>query len=471
MMFSKKQKLSFSLPFWLLVLLFSIVAFTGGSSRADTQSLAILWPTSIVFCGMGLLSIRREHLSAFRWPIYLFGALFSLAMLHILPMPPALQQILLGRSIIAEIDLGAGLAESWRPLTLSPMNGLSGVASMATPLAVLLLAVQLGQDERRRLLVYILGIGILSAVFGLIQIISGAQSPFYLYRITNVGSAVGVFANRNHAAVFLSAMFPLLSTFVSMKTADASKQETYRLAAIGVGAVLMTLIIITGSRSGLVLGAVGLGGAALLYQKRTFRGTERRGRTVLKTGMSAWIGGLGVLLIVVLAVSFSRDEALDRTFSISSADDSRSEFWASAYTMLWQHLPFGSGTGTFPDLYQISMPNELLRGNYANHVHNDYIEFILTNGIPGAIFLIAGLFWFLRQSVLIWTRSRTISTSVRYARMASISLAIFMLASIVDYPLRTPIIMAIFTVLIVWFTGADEHVSLKPEADLLNSRN
>jgi O-antigen ligase len=453
-MFSKKQKLSFSLPFWLLVSFFSIIIFTGGSSRADTQSLAILWPTSVVFCALGVVSLRREHLSTYRWPLYLFGALLLFATLQTLPLPPAPQQLLSGHSLTTEIDTLAGVTNFWRPSTLSPIDGWNGVAALATPLAVLVLAVQLGQHELHRLLIYILGIGILSAVFGLMQIIGGAGSPFYLYRITNVGSAVGLFANRNHAAVFLASMFPLLATFASMKTTDASKRDIYQLAAVGVGAVLIILIIITGSRSGLVLGSVGLGGAVLLYRPRTARRTERRGSTELKTGMSAWIGGLGVLSLAALAVSFSRDEALDRMFYTSSADDNRADFWTSAYTMIWQHLPFGSGNGTFAHLYQVHMPDQLLKGNYANHVHNDFIELILTNGIPGAIFIAVGLFLFLRQSFRIWRLPQTDSQSVRFARAASISIAILLIASVVDYPLRIPIIMAVFAVLVLWLTAA-----------------
>lgn len=458
-MFFKKQKLSFSLPFWLLVSFFSIIIFTGGSSRADTQSLAILWPTSVIFCALGAVSLRREHLSAYRWPFYLFSALFLFATLQTLPLPPALQQLLSGRSLTTDIDRLASITNFWRPSTLSPINGWSGVAALTTPLAILLLAVQLGQHELHRLLIYILGIGILSAVFGLMQIIGGAGSPFYLYRITNVGSAVGLFANRNHAAVFLASMFPLLATFASMKTTDSSKRDIYQLAALGIGAVLIILIIITGSRSGLVLGSIGLGGAVLLYRPRTVRRTQRHGSTALKTGMSAWIGGLGVLSLAALAVSFSRDEALDRIVNTSSADDNRIEFWTSAYKMIWQHLPFGSGNGSFVHLYQVTMPTELLKGNYANHVHNDFIELILTHGIPGAIFIVVGFFVFLRQSFRIWRLPQTDSKSVRFAQMASILIAIFLMGSVVDYPLRIPIIMAVFVVLVLWLTAGAKHLS------------
>ncbi|MCC5610830.1 O-antigen ligase family protein [Nostoc sp. CHAB 5834] len=343
-------------------------------------------------------------------------------------------------------------------MAISPINGWSGVIALAAPLAILVLAVQLDRRELHLLLIYILGIGILSAVFGLMQIIGGAESPFYLYRITNVGSAVGLFANRNHAAVFLASMFPLLATFASKKTSDASKRDIYQLAAVGAGAVFIVLILITGSRSGLILGVVGLSGAILLFQLRTVDRNRRRGSTALKMGMSAWIGALGVLTITAFAVSLSRDEALDRIFNTSSADDSRTEFWTSAYNLIWQHMPFGSGNGSFVYLYQAIVPTELLKGNYANHVHNDFIEVMLSHGIPGAIFIVVGLFLFLRQSFRIWRLSQKDYQLVRFARMASISIAILLIGSVVDYPLRVPIIMVVFAVLVLWLTATARHI-------------
>lgn len=471
MYLKKRKNLDFSLAFWLLASFFFVLAFTGGASRADAQSVVILWPVSIVLCGLGLQSLQREHILKYRTLIcFLCGSLL-IAAIYMLPLSPAAQGFFPGRALLAEISGQTGLSDTWRPLTLSPTNGGIGLVSLATPLAVVLLAMQLRQRELHRLLFCILGVGMLSVIFGLMQVIGGSDGPFYLYRITNVGSAVGIFANRNHSAVFLAALFPLLSIFASINTTDASQHEIRRLSAVGIGAVLVILIIITGSRAGLTLGAIGLGGAILLYQAPVDNHIKRSRGSTQNVSVVALVFAVGIFLLVSLAVVFSRDEAIERMFAQSAIGDTRGELWSAAIAILREQLPLGSGNGSFANLYQSKIPIELLKGNYANHVHNDYIELILTNGIFGLIFMATGLLWFLRQSTLVWCHRSKDSQSGKFNRAATFSIAIFFLASFFDYPLRVPIIMAVLSILVLWLTDLEEvpsanHLATKTAANV-----
>lgn len=383
-------------------------------------------------------------------------ALLLVAALYLVPLSPAVQEVFPERTLLSEITVATGLTENWQPLTLSPTNGTSSLVALATPLAIMLLAAQLRQRELRPLLFYVLGIGMLSAAFGLMQVVGETDSPLYLYKITNLGSAVGIFANRNHFAVFLAAMFPLLSLFASAKPTDASQHKIHWLSAVGIGAVLVVLIIITGSRAGLVLGVIGLGGAALLYQAPFNNQVTRSRASKNKVNAVTLVFAVGIVLLVSLAVVFSRDEAIDRMFAQPALDDTRGSLWSAAIAMVLQYLPLGSGNGSFANLYQVTATIELLKGNYANHVHNDFIEIILTNGIFGLILILTGLSWLSRQSFLIWGQQRNDSHSGKPRKAVTFSIAIFILASLVDYPLRVPIIIAVFSALVFWLTDLEE---------------
>ncbi|MGK9626100.1 hypothetical protein O6382_24745, partial [Salmonella enterica subsp. enterica] len=84
-------------------------------------------------------------------------------------LPPGLWQALPGRGEIATVDALSGLAGQWRPLTLTPVNALHGLVSLAVPLAVLLLASQLERTDLFRLLPLVIAIGAASGLVGLLQ--------------------------------------------------------------------------------------------------------------------------------------------------------------------------------------------------------------------------------------------------------------------------------------------------------------
>jgi O-antigen ligase len=113
------------------------------------------------------------------------------------------------------------------------------------------------------------------------------------------------------------------------------------------------------------------------------------------------------------------------------------------------HFPVGSGVGSFPDLYpSYEEPSKVDRW-YVNHVHNDYIELVLENGLPGLLLILAFLAWWIRRSAIIW---RTPEVD-HFARAATIASAAILLHSVVDFPLRTTSISALFAFCIASMVG------------------
>lgn len=441
-----------SFRFWLLAAFLLLAFLTGGGSRIDIQSLAILRPVSVLLCAVALMTLRREHFEGRRW---LFAGAIStmiLLILHVIPLPPYVWQTLPGRQELAQIDAMVGLGDIARPLTITPMNGWHAITSLFAPLAVLLIGIQLNRDDLYRLLSVVIALGALSGLIGLLQVIGSADGPLYFYRITNNGSAVGLFANRNHAAVLLASLFPMLAVFAAMGSGSGDVHNSRKLVAGAIAIILVPLILVTGSRSGLFASVIGLGAAALLYRSPAHEKKLRLSGKGKKIGIAPVLGGLAVLCLVFLTLFFSRAEAINRIFSENSGEDNRSDVWAVGIDIFWKYFPWGSGSGSFVEAFQIVEPNRLLDPTYLNHAHNDLIETAITLGVPGLIVLAVALLGYCRKSYGWWLRGKDSSRNTAFGRLSSVVIAIIFLASLADYPLRTPSMMCLFALLLLWFT-------------------
>ena len=439
-----------------------MVFMTGGASRIDVQSLLILRPLSIIACVIALFTLRREHVSRFKPLLIIVGAIFGLAIIHIIPLPPAFWQSLPTGPLQADVEKLAGLDGVWRPLTLTPMNGWHAMISMFVPLAVILFMIQLDRDDFYRLVPLLIGLITVSGFIGLLQVIGSPTGVLYFYRITNNGSAVGLFANRNHAATLLACIFPLLSAYISLGSPNDNAWRTRLLVGVTVGVVLIPLILVTGSRSGLLLTVIGLIGAALLFRKPEIHGrtsAAKRGFNIFSTPVFA---GVGIVSLGLLTLLFSRAEAINRLFDQSAFEDSRRDFWGASLSTFWAYFPFGSGAGSFVEAYQVHEPLSLLNANYLNHAHNDWLETAVTYGVPG-IAMLAGVSTVIALcSWQLWRKQDGGRTATLYGRAASLIIVMMGIASFGDYPLRTPIMMAVAAILVTWLAyGASRKPGLQ----------
>ena len=227
------------------LILLSFVALTfllGGGARPDVTSLLLLRPLAFIALVAGLMTLTKEQAKPFKPIWWLGGASALLVLLHLVPLPPALWSSLPGRGLIAEIFQVTGIKESWQPLTVDAFAGWNSLFSMAVPAAVLILMAASGEQIGGRLLKLLCIIVFASAFLGVLQIIGGPSNGFYLYRITNWESATGLFANRNHNAMFLACGFPLLAVWASGLKGTMQQQRAYGLVARVFGARTARLV-------------------------------------------------------------------------------------------------------------------------------------------------------------------------------------------------------------------------------------
>jgi O-antigen ligase len=223
-----------------------------------------------------------------------------------------------------------------------------------------------------------------------------------------------------------------------------------QLIAISVAILLVPLILVTGSRAGMLAGIIAMIGGAVLYSSQISANNLQK-----KEGSRTFILVATVLLCLVFTtIYFSRAESIDRLFADASAANSRAEFWTSSLNLFWKYFPFGFGPGSFVPAFQNEEPIALLNQSYLNRLHNDWLETGLTFGIPGILLMLSGLVYYARRSFLLWFRMDGRRSAVALGRMASIIIAILGIASMSDYPLRTPAMMGLAALVLLWFAEA-----------------
>src|SRR5690606_39579797 len=80
--------------------------------------------------------------------------------------------------------------------------------------------------RRKQAVAVMIILACVSALWAASQLTGSARGPLYIYNITNNGSAVGLFANRNLPAVFLAAAIAMLGWYA------ASQAVTARLTSL-----------------------------------------------------------------------------------------------------------------------------------------------------------------------------------------------------------------------------------------------
>lgn len=433
-----------SASFKQLALLLIITFLMGGSTRSDIMSLIVLRPLSVLLLASGCWTLRREQWRDAPFLCGMAAVTVALLLLHLVPLPPALWQALPQREIIAALDRVTGVGAVWRPLSMAPSLTWNALFALAVPLAVLVHGLQVSHQELRRLMILTLVAGAASVLLGVLQTLGDADGGLYLYRASSRGTAVGLFANRNHQAVFLAALMPVLALLTTGHNTLARHRGRTLFLLFAAVAVLMVMLLLLGSRAGLVCGVVGLLSVAIMAGSRMNRMRERP-----RWIGAAIIGGFSIIaILIVVAVASGQATSVRHALNSSSNDDLRFLVWPIAWRAALALLPWGSGIGTYQPVFQLFESTGMLRSTYSNHAHSDWLEVVMTAGIPGVALLTAAVAGYVGALGRTWRQRRFPGTALAWTGLVIILLC--GIGSTADYPLRAPIMSALFILACLW---------------------
>lgn len=431
----------------VLVALLAIAALLGGSSRPDASQLLFLRPASVLLLTVAILLATPSRLSSVRIPLILLQLLAGVMILQLVPLPPSVWQSLPGRELVTQLGLSLGMEEIWRPLSLTPSRTLNALFSLVVPAAALiLLSVQ--SQRRRIILLSFIGIGVGNALLGLVQIGTGFG---YIYDITNLGSPVGFFANRNHAAIMHAlTLIAIARTLISRGI--GLDHMALRAGLYGAYIVVLLAAITSGSRAGLVatIFATAISVYLLWLQGRQHRPEDGATKWVPALGRSwqslGWV--VTAMLLLGTFVAFDRIPALQRLGGGDPLSDLRWTLLPVLQEMIAVHWVFGSGFGSFEEVFHIYEAEQLLQPSYLNQAHNDWAQFLIEGGILSGCLLLAGGAALVGGLIRLALSANTQAGLVVFWLSA---IAITAFASAVDYPLRAPLFQVMMAHFIILF--------------------
>lgn len=440
--FSNRQ--SFFQPTLPLVLAIALVALlwvAGGASRPDALGQVVVRAGSWAILTGAILLGPRPIFGGARPVVFLLLAAILLPLIQLIPLPPALWQALPGRQIL----LIPGEPIPWRPWTMAPGATRNAVASLIVPLTMAVILLQADERTHRAMPMVLLGMIGAAMLVGLLQFSGGQINNPFLNDTPGVASSI--FANRNHFALLLAIGCVIAPVWAFT---DPTALRWRGPLATGLVLVFVLTILATGSRAGIFLGALALVLALILIGPRLRHRLRNGSRWLLPTFIAA--GVLTIAGFVALSFAADRADAINRLIAMEGAEDMRSRALPTVLSMVAAYLPFGTGFGSFDPVFRIHEPFALLKLTYFNQAHNDYLGIALDGGIAGIAIVAAGILWWVTATLRIWRRHG--DENLLIARLGSAIILLILVASVTDYPTRTPTIMAIVVVAAMWIARA-----------------
>ena len=430
----------------LIVVVMTVAILLGGATRYNLNQMIIIELVSLPLLAYSIWRLTSRTLPAgMRYPLILLAGAFAILVIQLIPLPDGLWARLPGHAPAAEVRRLAGVASGWSPISLLPAETLSHLLALLPPAAVFIAVAMLPSDRKRWLTVIPLALAVVSIMLGMAQVAAGPDSNLYFVENSNTDSAVGLFVNRNHQAALLVTSLPLAALWLNLDRHQRRKTLVPVAFVIGIFTMEIVALVVVKSRAGVLLMLPALV-ASLLLVWRNERGEGRRGTTLL----------VGVIAVVALvAVAFGIGPVLDRFAGASDIESGGRLPTAitTARTAL-EYLPFGSGSGTFVPVFAGHENIDQMGPKFWNHAHNEFLEIFLETGLLGLLALVGFLVWVVRRGLSAWAEPS--SKRANLACAGSIVVALLLLHSTIDYPLRTLSMAVIFAFACALMVRSDE---------------
>lgn len=402
----------------------------GGSAQGAFANLVLQLAGLAIIAWAAVAPAEEPLARPARQLLWLALAALVLVLLQLLPLPPGVWAHLGGRRELAGDYALLGLRTPALPLSLTPYRSLDSLLGIIPPLAMIVAIVRLRASRGSWLAAALIAGTIAGVLLGALQVgtASVESAPWYLYPQTNVGSAVGFFANANHMAILLVVTLPFLAALLAAAR-RAEIQHLSALIAVVVGAGLVILVGIFLNRS---LAAYALVLPVVIASALIVIPVDSRVRPALMIlALLMLAGGIGLI---------AANSTNSGSLGVASSVQSRDIMLRTTVRAIGDFMPFGSGLGSFPQVYDLYENAVAVTSTYVVHAHNDYAELALELGLPGVFLILLFLAWWAALSWRVWRSAE----AAPFARAASIASAAILAHSLVDFPLRTAAISAVF---------------------------
>ena len=376
-------------------------------------------------------------------------------LVQVIPLPPAVWEPLPGREIIRDGFAILGQPLPWMALTLTPDETLPTVLRLLPPAAIIAAMLSL-KAYRPIWIAWALVAGTCAGVIlGALQIAGGGSpdSSWYLYPISNFGAAVGFFANSNHMAILLVVTLPFLFALLAIAKRERGTNAMQRRSALFVLAAGLLLVVLLGLAINKSLAGFGLGLPVLAASAILLLRPERQQK---------WLLAPVLLLVVAIGSIFMLPVTANlESLGASASVESRRVVNSTSLEAAGDFLPVGSGLGSFAHVYRLYEDPRSIDRTYVNHAHNDYLEVAIEGGLPAVLWVLLFLGWWLVAALRRWRNGDD-----PFAKAGTIATAAILAHSLVDFPLRTSALAAVFAMAVALMAQSINRPRERSESDI-----
>lgn len=447
-----------------------LILFFAPLVRGGNRPIALM---ILELLGLSLLAwlIITPH---FKWQPskkqrWFMGLLIAYPLLQLIPIPFDLWQTLSGHAYYASALQEAGISASgtWLPGSMAPEMTLYSLMTLIPAVAIFIFIASSGEEKSASLCALLVGMAIFEALLGLAQAAYGPDTVLRLGWYHTGASAAGTYANRDHLAGMLEMILPLALALLASnaryhfksphpggkgsivsKLSHASSWHVSRFTFYTTASIIILLgLIFTQSRSGVAIGMVVILLSALIFSVK-LKNNQQAGLIFSVTAVG--IGFAIELGLVPILKRFALEDPLS---------DSRWVIYSDTSKAISQFFPFGSGAGTFSQVFERFQSQDLL-GVFINHAHNDYLEWLMEGGVVTVILIVSFIALFTLQLATIWSHKRW--STVHYLQMgAGIGIVAMGLHSLSDFNLHIPANQIFFAALCgLFFRPTEKEIRL-----------
>jgi O-antigen ligase len=295
------------------------------------------------------------------------------------------------------------------------------------------------RDLLKWTIVAILVLGMIEAVYGLVQYLGNHNYIWHFERVYTHSVASGTIINRNHYALLMNICIAVACGYLYYRSVriTGGKEFSFRRlisspgagkpAWIGSWIVIMALALLFSlSRMGIAAMIVSLTVMAVSAGM-----TGRRSRSISIVAVLLIVGILGSAVYVGVDAILVRYEQLS---SDQQLEHGRLALWRDAMDMFGAYPLFGHGFGTFRWTYP---EYESIRPDTpAQYAHNDYLQALIEVGIVGTVLLLWLLFACWRVAVRNFRSSDPLISGIGLGTMGALTAV--MLQEFTDFGLYIP---------------------------------
>lgn len=413
----------------LVIVMLLAYPLAGGRGIQDMQVIV----EAIAIITLMIFFIAQPHYHFLNKEQWFFIVLIVITpLIYLIPLTTTLWEHIPGRELYVQTAnwlTHDNLNTVNKKLSLIPYETEHAFFALLPPLALFLVIVSLPQKMIKIILYVVILVAIGEAILAIIQY--GKNDDYFYFGIPRLreNTSHGTYPNPDHLSTFMFIMLPFaialcIYNLRSMKYHHKGKSKNQKII-LAICYFFATLFLLaasffTGSRAGIALTFL----AFILAYAALTRYSN------IKTKLIA----ISVISLLAISVLLLTDASffVRRFIAENPFLDGRWQIFSNTYAGIENFFPFGSGPGTFPDVYRLFQPME--QRGFINHAHNDYLELIFDTGLLGIIIIISFFILFIKQwSKLPPARKR----SFRYIQIASgISLLLFLLHAIVEFNLH-----------------------------------